>query len=122
MHEEPIHHLYTNKKLKLWVNTSNGLRFVCSPTYDSCVRSLQQLILQKYNEFIADPTHRYYEAGPKARGVYNIRVKSYYLSPSDYVIDVLNDFDEIECDINEIYVGLQNEKLKKRDMKKLKAM
>lgn len=81
---------------------------------------MQQLILEKYNEFIGDPTHRYYQAHPKAKGVYNIRLKCYYLSPSDYVVDVLNDFDEIECDVDEVHTA--SEASKKRDLKKAKAI
>jgi hypothetical protein len=91
--------LYTNKKLRLRVSTNNGKRLICSVGYDNTVRELAQCILGIYNELISDPTHRYYKPGYRAKRIYNTRIRSYYLSMGDYVIDVLNDFDEVECDV-----------------------
>lgn len=55
-----------------------------------------------YTQFQKDPAHKYYTFGENvARRVYNIKSHSYYLGRTDYVGDLLNDLDEIECDVEE---------------------
>lgn len=50
---------------------------------------------------LTDPTHKYYKPSFRAQRIYNLRVKSYYLRPGDIVSDILNDYDEVECDVEE---------------------
>lgn len=81
--------------------TSNNKRFICHARYDQSVRQLADNIKQVYNEMLADPTHKYYRPNYKASRVYNLRVRSFYLRHGDILSDILNDYDEVECDVEE---------------------
>jgi hypothetical protein len=93
MHDEPIAHLYTNKKMRVRVSTSNNKRFICTIRRDATVSELAQAILERYNSLISDPLHRYFKEGFTATRIMNLRQRSFYLSRTDYVSDLLNDDD-----------------------------
>lgn len=61
MHDEPIAHLYTNKKMRVRVSTSNNKKFMCTVRRDNTVHELGEAVLERYNSLISDPMHRYYK-------------------------------------------------------------
>lgn len=102
MHDEPIAHLYTNKRMRIRVSTSNNRRFICTVRRDASVHELAEAVLERYNSLISDRMHRYFKEGFTATRIYNLRQRSFYLSRTDYVGDLLNDDDEVECDVEEL--------------------
>ena len=84
--------------------------------YECTVEELADRILKIYTQFQKDPTHRYYSTDNKvAKRIYNIRSHSYHLGRTDYVADLVNDLDEIECDVEEVDL---TRKAKENDRKK----